>query len=66
MQTLTIGFGNPHKNDSVVRSHNIGDCFFFTSQDQADLVARLNTAQLEYEVDTGDNSPYYDMGEEAD
>ena len=49
------------KNDSVVRSHNIGDCFFFTSQDQADLVARLNTAQLEYEVDTGDNSPYYDL-----
>ena len=52
------------KNDSVVRSYNIGDCFFFTSQDQADLVARLNTAQLEYKVDTGEHSPYYDFGEE--
>ena len=52
------------KHDSVVRSHNIGDCFFFTSQDQADLVARLNTAQLEDQWDTGELSPYYDMGEE--
>ena len=51
------------KNDSVVRSYNIGDCFFFTSQDQADLVARLNTAQLEYQVDTGEHSPYYDLGD---
>ena len=50
------------KNDSVVKSHNIGDCFFFTSQDQADLVARLNTAQMEYEVDTSESSPYYDLG----
>ena len=52
------------KLDAVFRSHNIGECFFFTKQDQVDLVASLNTAQLECQFDTSDASPYYNMEEE--
>ena len=52
------------KLDAVVRSHNIGECFFFTKQDQVDLVTSLNTAQLEYQVDTSEASPYYNLEED--
>ena len=52
------------KTDAVVNSHTVSKCYFFTPQDHADF-ANLNTAKLEQqEVDTGENSPYYDTWEE--
>ena len=51
------------KSESVVRSHNIGKCYFFTKQDQADLLANLSL--IDTDIDTGNDSPYYDDGEEG-
>ena len=52
------------KSDAVVRSHTIGQCYFFTKQDQADLLANLNT--METNFTTGPDSPYYQVEEDQD
>ena len=51
------------KTEAVYRSHDIGSCFFFTKQDQTDLMAGLNSLQVDT-VDTGADSPYYDLESE--
>ena len=51
------------KSDAVVRSHNIGNCFFFTKQDQEDLLASLSNVNLDTDMNTGVDSPYYDMAQ---
>ena len=54
------------KTESVYRSHNIGNCKFFTEKDQMDLLAGLNSVQVTTREDTGPDSPYYDMEEEEE
>ena len=53
------------KSESVYRSHNVGNCYFFTEEDEKDLLAgRLSSVMVDTTVDTGPNSPYYAWEEE--
>ena len=53
------------KSESVYRSHHVGDCYFFTEQDEKDLLAgRLSSVMVDTTVDTGPDSPYYAWEEE--
>lgn len=53
------------KSDYVCRSHTVGTCKFYTAQEQSDIVAhKLNSLQVTTKVDTGADSPFYDMEEE--
>ena len=55
------------KTEAVYRSHTIANCRFFTKQDHADFSSiDVSALQLESKVDTGPNSPFYDLEDEEE
>ena len=53
------------KTEAVYFSHNIGNCQFFTEQDEEDLMSGISSFHMVGDtVNTGPDSPFYELDEE--